>query len=590
MNPLLQMMVVSGFVIFALVCFITEWIRYDVVGVIALFGLAALGLIPREQVFSGFSNPAVITVASLIVISEALQRSGVVYPLSVWLSHWARSIPLLAALGALTVALLSAFMNNIAAITLVLPVVIGVCRRKRWPPSKVLIPLAFGSLIGGLTSLIGTPPNLLASGMLEDWGHRPLAFFELTPLGIVLLAASALYFGLVAHRLLPGETPGRDLPQQFNITGFLVEAIVPYGAPVTDQQIKNTNLRRDFDATILGIVRGQNHITNPGGNHTLQPGDILQIEVPRGNLVRLQQVTGLQPGKPSALQHVIPAGLAQLTDLVVTARSPLVGKTLREMAVRSRHRFQVLALAHHEQNITERIADVRLRGGDVLLVLCEPDIIEGVADDLDLVLLEQEPLPGGRQQARRAVVVFAAMIAVVIAGILPIEVAAMGAAVAMVISGCLPVRQVYRAIPWSIIVLLGTMTGVAKAVQYSGLTSAAASSILDLIGNSPLLVMTALYALSCILASLVTPPAAILLIGPLVLGLSTNMGVDPRPFLLMATVGASSPFLTPFGHQSNVLVFSAGGYRFKDYLRVGLPLCLIILVCCLLVVPLLWSL
>ncbi|MFO8060100.1 MAG: SLC13 family permease [Bacillota bacterium] len=585
-----QMIVVAGFLLATLICFITEWLRYDVVALLALFGLATLGLIPAGEVFSGFSNPAVITVASLIVISEAFQRSGAVHPLSVWLSGRAHSIPQLAALGGLTVALLSAFMNNIAAITLLLPVVMGVCRRRRWPPSKVLIPLAFGSLIGGLTSLIGTPPNLLASSMLEQWGHRPLTFFELTPLAIPVLIASVAYFGLVAHRMLPGKPPGDTLPQQFNITSFLVEAVVPYGAAVADRLIRNTNLRRDFDATVLGIIRGGQHLTNPGGNHMLLPGDILQIEVPRDNLVRLQQISGLQLAEPSTLKHVIPGGLAQLTDLVVTARSPLVGRTLREMAVRTRYHLQVLALAHHTQNITERIADVRLRGGDVLLALCEADMVEKAAEELNLVLLEQEPLAAGHKQALRTILLFVAMIAVVAAGILPIDVAAMGTAVLMVTFGCLRLGQAYRAIPWSVIVLLGTMAGVARAVQSSGLTAAAVSGVLELAGESPLLVMTALYTVSCGLASLVTPPAAILLVGPLVLGLATAMGIDPRPFLIMATVGVNSPFLTPFGHQSNVLVFSAGAYRFTDYLKVGLPLCLMILVSSLLIIPRLWPL
>ena len=216
-------------------------------------------------------------------------------------------------------------------------------------------------------------------------------------------------------------------------------------------------------------------------------------------------------------------------------------------------------------------------------------MIDEVADDLNLVLLKREPLSGGSKQRYKVALLFAAMIVTAITGLLPIYLAATGTAVLMVATGCLNVQQAYRAVPWSVIVLLGAMAGVATAVQYSGLTTVAVSGILNTVGHNPLIVMGVLYIMSCVITSLVTPPATILIIGPLVQGLALGLNVDPRPLLIILTLGVSCTFLTPFGHQSNVLVFSVGGYSFKDYFRVGWPLCLLIMIVSLLIIPVFWS-
>ena len=584
-----DMIIVSGILLLILACFITEWIRYDLAALLALFALAALGIVPEHRIFVGFSNPAVVTVAALTIISDAFQRSGAVQPLSIWLGRTATGVPALAALGGLSVALMSGFMNNIAAITLVLPVVIGVCRQKDWPASKVLIPLAFGSLVGGVTSLMGTPPNLLASSMLRDWGHAPMTFFELTPLAIPVLIVASVYFGLVAHRLLPDNRHRSRLVQEFGVRQFLLEAIVPEEGPLANSLVRDTDLRRDYDATILGIIHDEHHITNPSGSNILRPGDVVQIEVPRDNLTPLRQATGLELASPRKLEDLLPRDLAELTDVVVTARSRLVGRTLRSINFRSRYNLQVLAMAHKGQSVTERIADVRLEGGDMLLVLGAPDMVDQVAEDLDLLLLGREPVAEGRKQVFHVLLLFVAMIAAVVSGLLPISLAALGTVGLMIATGCLRLREAYRAVPWPIIILLGSMAGVAVAVEESGLTESAVAAIVSVAGSSPGMMLAALFGLSCVLASLMTPPATILIIGPLVFGVAHNMGVDPRPFLMMVTLGVSCAFLTPFGHQSNVLVFSAGGYRFADYFRVGAPLCLLIMVTALVFVPLLWS-
>ncbi|MFO7941925.1 MAG: SLC13 family permease [Bacillota bacterium] len=584
-----EMLLVSGILLLILIAFITEWVRYDLVAVFALFTLAILGLIPEDEIFSGFSNPAVITVAALTMISEALQRTGAVHPLSVWLGKTATSIPVLATLGALSVGVMSGFMNNIAAITLVFPVVMGVCRKNDWPPSKVLIPVAFGSLLGGVTSLMGTPPNLLASSMLREWGQEPMAFFELTPLALPVLAVAGIYFGLVAHRLLPDNRLRTDLTQDFGVTQFLVEAIVPAEGPLAHSLVGDTDLQRDYDATVLGIVHEGHHLTNPTVNNILRPGDVVQIEVPRENLIPLRQATGLEFASPKTIDDILPRDLAEMTDVVVMARSPLVGRTLREVNFRSRYRLHVLAIAHKGQSMTGRLADVRLEGGDMLLLLGIPEAVDQVAEDLNLLLLDREPVVEGRGRVIQVLGLFAAMVIVTATGVLPISLAAVGTVALMVLFGCPRLQRVYRAVPWSVIVLLGSMAGVAVAVEGSGLTHVAVMGITRLVGQNPIAILAALFSISCVTASLMTPPATILIVGPLVLGIAGELGVDPRPLLMMVTLGVSCAFLTPFGHQSNVLVYSAGGYRFADYLRVGLPLCILVMLVALVMVPLLWS-
>ncbi|MFP4201139.1 MAG: SLC13 family permease, partial [Clostridia bacterium] len=316
----------------------------------------------------------------------------------------------------------------------------------------------------------------------------------------------------------------------------------------------------------------------------------VQIEVPRENLTPLRQATGLEFASPKTVEDILPRSLAEMTDVVIKARSPLVGRTLRGVNFRSRYGLQVLAIAHKSKSITERLADVRLEGGDMLLLLGAPATVDQVAEDLNLLLLDREPVVEGRSRVIRILGLFAAMIIITAAGILPISLAAVGTVALMVLSGCPRLQRLYRAVPWSVIVLLGSMAGVAVAVERSGLTAAAVTGMTQLIGQNPLPMLAALFGIACVTASLMTPPATILIVGPLVLGISGELGVDPRPLLMMVTVGVSCAFLTPFGHQSNVLVYSAGGYRFADYLRVGLPLCILVMIVALVMVPLLWPL
>jgi len=358
---------VAIFLVFALAMFITEKLRYDLTALLVLFGLGVTGLVAADELFAGFASPAVITVAALSVISEAFQRSGLVQPLSSWLGRTAKNPLSLAVLAALIVALLSGFMNNIAAMTILLPVVVGLCRTRRWPPSVALIPLAFGAIVGGTTTLIGTPANLLAANMLREWGYEALGFFELTPLGLVLVGVMLAFFALLGVVLLPVRPTGDSLTQEFGVASYLIEAQVPVRAPVAGLTIGASPFRRDFDATILGIIRGDAHLTNPGPQDVIKPGDILLIEVPRRNLVSMTKVTGVESARPGTLERLVPGDAAELTDVAVTAVSPLIGQTLKQADFRNRYNLQVLAVGHRGQNVTERFADLPIGGGDALL-------------------------------------------------------------------------------------------------------------------------------------------------------------------------------------------------------------------------------
>ena len=586
-----QTYVVAGVLVLVLVLLATDRLRYDITALLCLSLLGASRVLSSAELTTGFGHPALFTVAAMSVMSAAFQKTALLRQVARALGKIGQRPVLLAATGTLVVAGLSAVMNNVAAISLAIPIIASVARKHGFPLAKFMMPLAFGSLVGGTMTLIGSPPNLLASGFLQDKGLLPLSFFELLPLGGSLVVVTVLYFATIGYRMLPRGNPSdQGLVDEYRVSNYIAEVEVSSDCQLAGLSIVETPMSSLYDARVLTIIRGGQGIYAPGPSERILPGDILQLEVGRDNLVALAGDLGVKivPQK-STTSLLLEPGKAETWDAVVTADSLLNGKTLRQINFRRRFGVSVLAIKRRDESMQHRLVDLPLQGGDVLLLLGHPEKMMAACRELDLVLLGQNPVTRTRADLP-VLITFGGIILSVSMGWLPLPVAALIAVVVTGILQVLSLEELYRAIPWPVLVLLGSMFGLATAAEKVGTSSFLAQLIHSTTGGNPLLILALLYALTAALTAVLINAAAFMLIAPVAMALASTLGADPRPFLIITVAGAASAFFSPVGHQSNALVYSAGNYRFADYARVGVILSLLVGTVCLLLVPNLWPL
>ncbi|MEW6522733.1 MAG: SLC13 family permease [Bacillota bacterium] len=582
--------VVAAILLAVLALLATERLRYDIVALLGLAALGVAGVLSSQELAAGFGNPALITVATMSIMSRAFQKTALLRRLAYYLGKAGRQPILLVCAGTLLVSILSAFMNNVAAISLAIPIMTGVARRYQLPLSKLMMPLAFGSLVGGTATLIGSPPNLLASGFLQAWGFTPLGFFELTGLGVALILVTTLYFATIGYHLLPSGRVPRDLELEYSVTDYIAEVAVTPQCRVAGMTIAETPMSRLYDANILSIVRGGVRILAPPPHQRLLAGDILQLEVSRENLVAMAGNLGIKVlPKEAEVELRLDPGRSQTCDAVVSADSPLVGRTLKELDFRRKYGLSVLAIKRRGQSFHHRIADLRMSGGDVLLLLGPPRAHSEACDPLGLVLLGQAPVTGTRADYP-VLFAFAGLIVAVASGLLSMVTAGILAAVIIGLTRVLSLQELYDAVPWPVLILLGSMFGLAAAAEQVGMSGLLASAILSLTRGNPGLSLAVLFALTSGLTAVLVNSAAFMLVAPVSLALAAGLGADPRAFLIITVAGSASAFFSPVGHQSNALVYGVGGYRFADYARAGVGLSLLVGATCLYLVPRFWPL
>ena len=584
----------------AIALFVSERLAVDVVALLVVLALIVAGLLTPAEAFAGFANPAVIAVAAIFVVSGGLFQCGVAGRIGRVIVRLAgQSEPRLIAVLMIGVALLSAAMNNVAATAVLLPVVVGIARQTEIAPSRLLLPLAYGAAMGGTLTLIGTPPNLIVSEVLRERGMAPLGFFEITLFGIPLLLAGTAFMVTIGRRLLP-DRPAREklrrtrLPEELLDIYHLPEHIfalnLPANSPAVGLTLAESGMRRDFDLTVLGVVRGSERLMGPGPSEVLRAGDRLLVEGGSHRLQRAASVWGLQPGNVTEDEtELLLAGDTGLVEVTLAPRSSFDGHTLRELHFREKFGLTVLALWRGGEPIEQDIADKSLRIGDVLLVQGSWRQIRLLQREPGLiVLLGDEAAPRRTRKAPLAVAILLAMIAGVVAGGVPISVAALGAAVLMVLTGCLRIEEAHRAIEWKVIFLVAGTLPLGAAMEKSGATQWIADVALSPVTDTGMLPLLAVLFLTTAGLNLaMSNYATAVILGPIAFSIATSQGLDARPLILVVALASSVAFATPIAHQSNLLVMGPGDYRFSDYIRVGLPLSLVAFA---VIVPALWVL
>ena len=576
----------------ALAFFIWDKIRYDVVALLALFALVVVGIVPAEEAFLGFGHPAVITVAAVLVVSQSLQNSGLVDIISRVLEKTGKNLTLQIGVLSGIVALASAFMNNIGALAILMPVAIHLARKSGNPPSYVLMPIAFASLLGGLLTLIGTPPNIIISTFRTGASGQPFGMFDFGIVGIFLVAAGLAFITLIGWRLLPKRKPQDPAAEDmFKIENYITEVRVEKDSKIKDKTIREIKEITKAEIVILGMVRNKERIHAPAPDTLLRTDDILIIEADTKEMKtfvdhgKVKLVGGKQFRKDAKGSDDI-----TIQEAIIMENAPLIGETAVTLSMRTKYGINLLAVARRDRQIRQRIDHVRFKAGDVLLLQGRRININDAITAMNCLPLAKRGVSIGKpRRTVFALSVFTTAILLVVFSILPVQVAFSLAAILMVMSRILPLKDVYKSIDWPVIVLLGAMIPVGEAFESTGAADLVTRHILSLGDTFPVwATLTAIMVITIILSSVINNAATVVLMAPIGISIAQGLEASADPFLMAIAIGASCSFLTPIGHQSNTLVMGPGGYKFSDYWRMGLPLEIIIVLISIPLILLFW--
>ena len=560
----------------ALVMFVWGRFRYDLVALLALLAVVLTGVLPISEAFTGFSHPAVITVAAVLVISRALQNAGIVDVVIRVLAPFKGRVTLQLVAQTLVVAVLSAFMNNIGAMALMLPVALRNAYREGYSPAKALMPLAFGSILGGMTTLIGTPPNIIISTFRAEALGEGFAMFAFAPVGATVALIGVAFVALIGWRLIPAERVEAESRETlFDVSDYLTELRVPEKSKLTDKRIFEVERLVDEEVVIVGLVRDGSRRLAPHGYESVRDGDVLVVEADPAALKEMIAVTDLELEEAREFSREdLGSDEVVIFEAIVGSVSTLRGRTPAKLQLRTRHGINLLAVARQGRKVRRRLSDVSFQPGDVLLLQGpEERVREAVAEFGLLPLAERDVNISRPKHLLLSAVIFAAAIVTVIAGLLPVHIAFVVAVAALALLNVIRRDEIYSAVDWPVIVLLGAMIPVGTALELSGGTALLADGMLALTGDlGAVWVLVVLMIGTMFLSDVINNNATAVLMAPLALDLANRLQVSADPMLMAVAIGASCAFLTPIGHQSNTLVFEPGGYRFGDYWRMGLPL------------------
>ncbi len=585
----IEIALVLGIAVVAIVLFATEKLRIDAVALLVLSGLAILGLVNPGEALSGFSNQATITVAAMFILAAGLQNSGALSGIGRLLSK-AKSpfLFLLTLFGVLAV--VAPFVNNTAVVAVFMPIVMTATAAIGMSASRALIPLSYVSQVAGVCTLVGTSTNLLVNAMARDLGHPGFSMFEFTPLGVICFVAGCVYLLTLGRWLLP-STRATELVEHYELGKYITELRVMPDSSLIGTSVGEAKLGEEFGVFVLELLRGDEKVWSPR-SQTLEEGDILLARGDWSKLDELKNQTGLEIDSEFKLKaRNLEEGTQQvLTEVMIAPRSQVIGNTLAMLDRRWQHNATVLAVHRRGQVLRDQLKNVRLNVGDVLLMLMPEGEMPALRKDSNVIVLSQRDAdkPMG-WRAPFALITMVLVIGISALGWAPIAITSLVGAVAMTLAGCLDADEVYDAIDWRIIILLAGLLPLGVAMSQSGAAEFIVANSLGLVSHlGPLVVLAVLYLMALLLTEFMSNAAAAVILTPIGMSTAKLMGVDATPFLIAVTFAASTSFATPVGYQTNTMVYSAGGYRFVDFIKVGLPLNLIFWVLGVIFIQMFW--
>ena len=586
-DAILTLLVLAG----AIALFVSEKLPVDMVAILALSALVILGIVGPEVAISGFANEATITVAAMFVLSAGLQRTGALRAIARLFARiqwpWLFGLVVM-----VTIAGASAFVNNTAMVAVFLPLVLAATSANGLPPSKFLIPMSYAAQMGGVSTLIGTSTNLLVNSLAKDLGVRGFTLFEFAPLGIACAVVGIVYLMTIGRWLLPANQ-STALTETYELGKYITELRVSAGSPMIGKSIADAKLGEKHGVYVMELERDGEHLSWAPRAEVLREGDVLLARGDWSRITEVRERMKLEIEPEFKLRdEQFEVGDRSLLEVMIAPNSRFQDETLKDLEFKWHYNATVLAIHRRGEVLREKVREVTLSTGDVLLMMVPKDDIPALRRNPNVVIVtEREDDGASRRKAPLALAIMAAAIGVAATGLLPIVIAALIGCVLMVVTRCIEPEEAYDAVDWRIIVMLAGVLPIGFALQQSGAAEFLAQHTLGRMGDlDPVLVLAVVYLLALVLSELMSNAAAAVLLVPIVVSAAMGMGLSPTPFLVAVTFAASTSFSTPVGYQTNTMVYSIGDYRFTDFMRVGIPLNVIFWILGVILIPRFWPL
>lgn len=567
--------------------------RYDMVAFSALMVGTVLGVVPASDAFAGFGHPATLVVALVLVVSAGLVRSGAVFLITRTMVDASRGLGAhIAIMGAIG-GVLSAFMNNVAALALLMPVDIATARKAGRSPGVSLMPLSFCTILGGMATLIGTPPNIIIATIREDQLGEPFRMFDFAPVGGVAAIAGLIFVALIGWRLIPNRDSGVGGDQLAELAPYIAELRLPEGSKLADTRLRELEgAAEEADVAILGILRDGKRRFGTGRNLTLKEGDVLVLEASPEALDEFRVGQSLETAGSDTMSDEVTGDGVSFIEMVVPDDARIAGKTAQSVGLSWRHRTTLMGIARRGKKITKRLRRTPVEPGDILLLLAPSDSADDVVSWLGgLTLADRGLSVTNDSKTWSAIGLFAAAVIAASLGIVYLPIALGIVAIGYVLLKILPLSEIYDHIEWPVVVLLGSMIPLGAALDSSGGTELIAGTLVDLTEGMPAwAILTVLMVVTMTMSDVLNNTATAIVAAPVGITMAQSLGVSPDPFLMAVAVAASAAFLTPIGHKNNTLILGPGGYGFGDYWRMGLPLEIIVVTVSIPTILIVWPL
>ncbi len=577
-------------IIFMFIAFLRSRWRYDIISIVALFALTILGLLPADQLFLGFVDPIVIIIISMLIISKALINAGLVDVMIRAISPFDRFASVQLFILLLTVSFASAFIFNIGALALTIPIAIKIARKKGISPSAFILPLAFAAHMGGYMTLIGNAPNLIVSRVRFEQGFEAFKMFDFSPVGISITLVSTLFMAFVGWRIVPKRN---SASQEVNSQekNYLSEVHVPITSPFVGQSIENLQNRVKMDFVIHRIIRGDKRIPHPSKFMVINSGDVLVVQADTDVLTAL-----IDFGKISLLpldnQEIRESEKdLETSEVIVSKESTMIGKNARQINLNGNYGVSLLAIHRDGEKIKSDLQNTEFRSGDVLLIQGVGNSVAALLNEAEWYSLSGRNFRVNPSRITAALLVFGVSIAISVFNFFPIHLLFSATALILVFMNYVPVNKLYSNIDGALVVLIGAMVQIGIVFEQTGLANDAASLILSLADCvTPLFMLGIILVISMWMSDLLNNVTVGVLMAPIAVLVANGLGASIDPFLIAVAIGAGSSYLTPVGHQANILVMNVGGYKFSDYWKLGLPLQILIVIVALPVIAFIWPL
>jgi di/tricarboxylate transporter len=584
-----EALLVLAILVGAVALFISEKYPIDFVALLVLGVLLLFGLVTPQEGISGFSNPATVTVGAMFILSAGLQKTGVTAVIGQLMVRFGKNYftALVLIMGTITV--ISAFVNNTAAVAVFIPLVMVVANRRKIAASRLLIPLSYASQFGGVCTLVGTSTNLLVSSISDDAGYGAFTMFEFSRMGLILFVTGVLFFLLFGRWLLP-ERRAQELAVTYQLGEYITELRVAHNSPLVGKSVLESRLGEDHDVTVLRLLHVTKAVWAPL-RQAVRGGDVLLVRGKVDELIRLRDSARLELNVEFKLRdETLQTEDLRLVQALVAPGSDLIENTLKDLDFRNRYKALVLAIQRRGEPIRDKLNSISLRLGDALLIQAHEAQIRALRNDKSFIVLDEVPGVALRHKAPLVLGILGAVVGLAALGVLPILVTAILGCLAMVLTRSLRLEEAYHAINWQVIFLLGGILPLGIAMQKSGAAGIIAGRAVGMVGDmGPIAVLAVVYLMTSVMTDTMSNNAAAVLLAPIAISTAEQIGVDPRPFLMAITFAASTGFSTPVGYQTNTMIYNAGGYKYTDFLRTGVPLSILFWIMSVIFIPRLWS-